>query len=208
MTQTMTKSTTGKELQTKVSAKQKAKKDAFAHATLSLLAAHGYADISLRLIAKETNVALGLLSYYFKDKNELLTYAVGLYKQGFIQELKTTFSADLPLEDITNNIIELLAKYLDEHADSHRLWYDIRAQAMYRPEFQSVVSEYENSMIQLIGMFMKQCGRDDDPLEFYIIFDGLFRYFLQQKLAGDDNSAELFRQRLTHLFNSHGFSAD
>ncbi len=204
----MTKSTTGKTLQTKVSTKQKAKKNVFAHATLSLLAEHGYADISLRLIAKETKVALGLLSYYFKDKNALLSYSITLYKQGFIQELEATFSADLPLEDITYNIIELLAKYLNENADSHRLWYDIRAQAMYRSEFQSVVSEYEDSMIQLIGMFMKQCGRDDDPLEFYIIFDGFFRYFLQQKLAGDDNSAELFRKRLTHLFNSHGFSAD
>ena len=205
MTQMITKGTASKKFRTSDSAKQKAKKDAFAHATLSLLAEHGYADISLRLIAKETNVALGLLSYYFKDKNSLLSYSVALYKEGFIQELKASFSADLPLEEITNNIIELLVKYLDEHAESHRLWYGIRALAMYRPEFQKVVSEYEDSMIQLIKMFMKQCGRDDDPLEFYIIFDGLFRYFLQQKLAGDDNSAEHFRQRLTHLFSSHGF---
>ncbi len=122
----------------------------------------------------------------------------------------TLYQAGQPKASLAllEQILPLAREVLGDKHPQVAMGYDIRAQAMYRPEFQSVVSEYEDSMIQLIGMFMKQCGRDDDPLEFYIIFDGLFRYFLQQKLAGDDNSAELFRQRLTHLFNSPGFSAD
>ena len=41
-------------------------------ATLNLLAEKGYEAISMRKIAKEANVALGQLTYYYKTKDSFI----------------------------------------------------------------------------------------------------------------------------------------
>jgi AcrR family transcriptional regulator len=45
-------------------------------ATLSLLGRHGISGVSMRAVAREANVALGLVHYYYKDKTALIAAAL------------------------------------------------------------------------------------------------------------------------------------
>ena len=45
-------------------------------ATINLLSEHTYDEISMRKIAKEANVALGQLTYYYRTKENLIVSVV------------------------------------------------------------------------------------------------------------------------------------
>ena len=45
-------------------------------AALSLLSRHGISGVSIRAVAREANVALGLMHYYFEDKTTLIAAAL------------------------------------------------------------------------------------------------------------------------------------
>jgi AcrR family transcriptional regulator len=45
-------------------------------AVLSLLSQHGISGVSMRAVAREANVALGLVNYYYEDKTNLIAAAL------------------------------------------------------------------------------------------------------------------------------------
>ena len=49
-------------------------------ATINMLAQYTYDEISMRKIAKEANVALGQLTYYYRTKENLIVSVVENYK--------------------------------------------------------------------------------------------------------------------------------
>ena len=57
-------------------------------ATLNLLAEKGYEAISMRKIAKEANVALGQLTYYYKTKDSLIVLVVKEVLEAFYNEFE------------------------------------------------------------------------------------------------------------------------
>ncbi|MCS7006349.1 MAG: TetR family transcriptional regulator [Thermoleophilia bacterium] len=52
------------------------RRNAILDATLSLLARHGISGVSMRAVAREANVALGLVNYYYADKKSLIAAAL------------------------------------------------------------------------------------------------------------------------------------
>lgn len=55
---------------------EKDRQERILDATLSLLARHGIAGVSIRSVAREAGVALGLVNYYFDDKTGLVRAAL------------------------------------------------------------------------------------------------------------------------------------
>lgn len=55
---------------------EKDRQERILDATLSLLARHGIAGVSIRSVAREAGVALGLVNYYFDDKTGLVRSAL------------------------------------------------------------------------------------------------------------------------------------
>ena len=74
-------------------------------ATLNILARDGYEDISMRKIAKEADVALGQLTYYYKTKNNLIVAVVDEVLDMFYDGLKERVSSsEKKIEEIVNSI--------------------------------------------------------------------------------------------------------
>ena len=178
------------------------------HALLAL-AELGFARLNLREIATRSGVALGVIHYYFKDKKELLIYCVGLYKDAFIQNLEEQIASADNLAALKSQFITALAHSVEDQGHIHRLWYDIRAQALFDAAFHPVVDDHEARLIGVVQQLldkMRALGGQpemrEDPvaLDVYLILDGWFRYFLQQHLGGNPQASTLFRQRLEHLF--------
>ena len=61
-------------------------------ATINLLSEHTYDEISMRKIAKEANVALGQLTYYYRTKENLIVSVVKEVFEIFYDEFEENIS--------------------------------------------------------------------------------------------------------------------
>lgn len=188
---------------TRRSDRRNGKKRVLAEHTLSTLSQLGYARTSLRDIAEQSDVSLGVLHYYFEDKAELISTCVQLYKEDFLARLDANLAASGPPERVAARIVEGLVDSIENDAEKHRLWYDIRSQALFDDSFTDVVTELEQAMIDLCGRLLKRIDlAGHDPLDIYLRFDGLFRYHLQRRLNGDTAAPDDLRKALTVLVGS------
>lgn len=204
---TATKIVRLREEATRRSDKRNGKKRDLAEHTLSTLSQLGYARTSLRDIAEQSDVSVGILHYYFEDKTELISYCVQLYKDDFVTRLDAVLAASGSHQRIIERFIDGLVDAVETNAETHRLWYDIRSQALFDESFTGVVAELEHAMIDLCGRMLSRIAlAEPDPLDVYLRFDGLFRYYLQRKLMGDTSATNEFRAALSTLVGSLGAS--
>ncbi|HEY8711169.1 MAG TPA: TetR/AcrR family transcriptional regulator [Burkholderiaceae bacterium] len=187
------------------SGKQSDKKLELARHALSSLAELGFARINLREIAARSGVSLGVIHYYFEDKNELLICCVGLYKDDFIQMLDERIASAQSAGTLVSQFAGALEQAVAEQSHVHRLWYDVRAQALFDASFGPVVGDLEHRMVGVVQRLLDRVralgGRFDpggpaDATGAYVAIDGWFRYFLQQHIGGDTRASALLRRRV------------
>lgn len=164
-------------------AKREAKKTEIAISTLDALKQLGYANTTLRDIAAQSGMSLGSLTYYFTDKVELITYCVRHYKAEFIDRIEKSVTNAQGRDAVIEALAEELARSMTEDLPTHRLWYDIRSQAMFDPAFRPVVDEIENKLLETLTHAFKAAGGQDTggiPLG-YAMIDGVFRFLMQNR---------------------------
>jgi AcrR family transcriptional regulator len=115
----------------------------------------GYANVSLRDIARASGVSLGILHYYFASKEELLTEVITSYKDHFIARLEKEVLGGGAPEDWLERLLALLRQALQADWKMHRLWYDLQAQAMFHPVFREQVNLIRSRFIRLIERFIR-----------------------------------------------------
>ncbi len=199
MTKTKVSRKQGKPTENKT--KRESKKQELARHTLETLSTRGYANTSLRDIAEQSNVSVGVLHYYFEDKVDLISYCVQLYKDAFIARLDSSLLEDGDDDHILHQFIEQIIQSVQNEGKVHRLWYDIRGQALFNPEFQGVVDELEEALISLNERFLARVEIPDlSPRDLYFGVDARFRYFLQKYLAGNEQAVNELRVSLHEQF--------
>lgn len=186
----------------KSSTKSAEKKRELALHAISSLAELGFARMNLRDVAHRSGVSLGVIHYYFESKTELLIYCISIYKEDFISNLKKLIAEASDQEQLRHGLANNLATTVAQQAHLHRLWYDVRAQAMFDAAFQVAIEEVEHGLIDIFQKLLDKLAtlaipcREEDPLKLYITLDGWFRYYLQRQLQGDASAVEAFRERV------------
>lgn len=190
---------------TRKNRKRDEKKRLIAASALEALKQLGYANTTLRDIAAKSDMSLGMLHYYFEDKIELITYCVENYKAEFIHDLSGAIEQAQDRDALVSGFSDaLVASIIDDEA-VHRLWYDIRTQAMFDPLFRDVVSKIENALIEVVRAAFEKAGHDSlQDIEIrYALLDGVFRYIMQGQITGKQRSREeisaIFRQLLAQF---------
>ena len=169
-------------------AKREAKKRELAESAIEALKRYGYANTTLRDITAQSDLSLGMLHYYFENKEQLLIYCVRLYKEGFAADIGARIAGAETRESLFSSFAEGLAASIVEDAQTHRLWYDIRNQALFDPVFQPVVAEIEASLIGLVELIAGE-RTDGPPVPvLYGAVDGVFRHLLENQLVGSPRS--------------------
>ncbi len=162
--------------------KRNEKKALIADSALQALQELGFANTSLRDIAARADLSLGMLHYYFEDKAELIAYCVLAYKADFLAYLKSALDGSEGREAVIQRLAEALAASIFNDGPTHRLWYDIRNQALFDPSFRDTVNDIEQGLIEVLAQAWVQAGHDVgafSPL-LYSAMDGAFRYLMQQ----------------------------
>lgn len=185
-------------------AKRESRKTEIAISTLDALKRLGYASTTMRDIAAQSGMSLGSLTYYFTDKAELITYCVRLYKDEFICRIENAVRGRHEPDEILDSMAAELARSLTDDLSTHRLWYDIRNQAMFDPNFRAVVTEIENKLIQTLGLVLRAAAPQGkiSPMLGYAMIDGVFRILMQNTAEEPLDQVELtmrFRQTLDRL---------
>src|SRR6476620_6345989 len=110
-----------------------------ADSALLTLSELGYARTSLREIAQNSAFSHGVLHYYFRDKVDLITHCVRRYKAHCVERYDGIVTgADTP-EGLVRGVADGLAATLEQDALMHRLWYDLRTQALFEESFRADV---------------------------------------------------------------------
>ncbi|WP_282151971.1 TetR/AcrR family transcriptional regulator [Ruegeria atlantica] len=167
------------------------KRRELAENAIATIARAGYANTTLRDIAASTGVSLGKIQYYFPEKEGLLLYCVDLSVDRFTSQLNEILDAELSPREARGAYIELFAHSILNYAHLHRLWYDIRNQAMFDSQLRPRVADVEARFVAICDELGKKFAVDDvRGVEIYVMLDGAFRYYIQQSIAGMPITAE------------------
>lgn len=165
-----------------------------AEATLSTLAELGYARTSLREIAQNSEFSHGVLHYYFNDKVDLICCGVRHYKAICVTRYDGVVATASTREILLEGFCHKLAETMTTEAKMHRLWYDLRSQALFEDAFRDDVkvidASLENMVWRVATRYAALGNREVmiSKVALYAIFDGLFQKHLLLHLDGDQDA--------------------
>lgn len=176
-------------------------------ATLQTLAALGYARTSLREIAQNSAFSHGVLHYYFNDKTDLILCSVRQYKARCVTRYDAIVAeaTDAPL--LLQGFLATLGDTLRDEAPLHRLWYDLRAQAMFEAAFRDDVALIDKSLEKMVWNVIARLGdlagvapeALPAPSLAYAAIDGVFQQALLRHLEGDDQAVAALQRDVAAL---------
>jgi AcrR family transcriptional regulator len=179
-----------------------------AEAALETLAELGYARTSLREIAQNSKFTHGVFHYYFSDKIELICFCVRYYKAKCVTRYDQVVATAQTRDALLAGFLEKLGDTLRDEAPMHRLWYDLRAQALFEDAFRADVTEIDQSLEAMVWRIAKRFAELGDkqpavsPGALYAVFDGLFQKYLLKHLSGDPQAIPAFLDEVKTLLPS------
>ncbi|WP_243614648.1 TetR/AcrR family transcriptional regulator [Shimia aestuarii] len=186
-------------------ARREAKKRQITQSARRALVELGFANTSLRDIAQKSDLSLGMLHYYFDDRYDLIIHCVATYKDAFVGRARAALEPVQGRAQAIEAFAGALATSLAEDTMSHRLWYDIRTQAMFDDTFRPIVAEIEEDLIDVVRLAFDRAGHGETehaPVH-YAVLDGVFRFVMQGQ-SGDavrnlEDMKDLFRSVLSRF---------
>jgi len=181
-----------------------ARRQALATQATSGLAELGFARASMRELAQHCEISLGVLHYYFDDKDDLVMCCVRQYKDHFIDRYSSIVIDGGSGPELKTRISRALSNSLHESAVMHRLWYDLRTQALFDERFALSINEIDDSLAALtwnaVTAYARLTGSSVivTPAIVYATADGLFHRALRDLITGDTDAP----QRLAHEIES------
>lgn len=175
-------------------------------ATLQTLAALGYARTSLREIAQNSAFSHGVLHYYFQDKTDLILCSVRQYKARCVTRYDAIVKDAQDAAALQQAFLATLGDTLRDEAMLHRLWYDLRAQAMFEAAFRADVAKIDKSLEKMVWNVVARLaalagapGPLPSPALAYAALDGVFQQALLRHLAGDRKAIATMQQETAAL---------
>jgi len=181
-----------------------ARRQALAAQATSGLAELGFARASMRELAQHCEISLGVLHYYFDDKDDLVMCCVRQYKDNFIDRYNSIVIDGSSGPELKTRISGALSNSLRESAVMHRLWYDLRTQALFDDRFAASINEIDDCHAALTWKAVIAYAELTEsavivtPAIVYATADGLFHRALRDLITGDTDAP----QRLAHEIES------
>ncbi|MFT4136261.1 TetR/AcrR family transcriptional regulator [Microbacterium sp.] len=176
-----------------------------AEAALVTLAEHGFANTGLRDIAQHSALSHGSLHYYFEDKNDLVAESVWLYKSRCARRYEPILETATDADDFVARIADAMAATLRDDASMHRLWYDLRNQALFDEGFRDTIIRIDQLLQQMVWSIVQRhadlVGRTPciEPEPAYALVDGLFQHALIRFLRGERGAVDRLRRECAAL---------
>ncbi|MEI3152481.1 MAG: TetR/AcrR family transcriptional regulator [Eubacteriales bacterium] len=168
-------------------------RDKILEAAFRLLSKKGYANVSMRDIAAEAQVALGLLTYHFRTKENLFTALASKLVPTCFDDVVREMERGRNEEERMHLLSEYFKKILVERPDVMKIFLDFSIQAMWNRSFRFQVTYLFNKLAELIrdDVLSKKPSEDSPVLGKYgaeavskVILGSLYGTAFQVLLAG------------------------
>ncbi|WP_105617187.1 TetR/AcrR family transcriptional regulator [Vallitalea okinawensis] len=124
--------------------------DRILDAAYNCISNKGYANISMRQIAKEAGVALSQLHYYFGSKKDLFSAITRKMTNKYLVEFETHLKKGNTPKESLNALIEHFKSMIIESPHLLRLLYDLTGLALWSDTFSQLLSELFNQLSTMI----------------------------------------------------------
>lgn len=175
------------------------RRDLLAESALTTLGERGYAHTSLRDITANSPFTHGVVHYYFRDKTELITYCVRYYKARCVRRYDSVVEAATTAQDLVAGFADRLVETLVDEAPMHRLWYDLRTQAMFDAALREDVLAIDSSLEDMVWRVLRRYAELSErelavtSSDAYAMLDGVFERALLRHLAGQPDALTTLR---------------
>lgn len=115
-----------------------------------LIAERGYANVSMRDIAKEANVSLGLLTYYFITKDNLFTMLAAMLVGSIFDDVKADLDFKGDPKDKMNRIAHAFEKVLRTDKLRMRVLVEFMTQSLWNKSFRKQVAKLYDEVARIL----------------------------------------------------------
>ncbi|MFT7588369.1 MAG: AcrR family transcriptional regulator [Limisphaerales bacterium] len=156
------------------------KRDKIIKVSLQLFAKNGYDSTTIRMIAKDAGISLGLLYNYFNGKNEVLKV---IYEKSVVDVMRSFMvSEDIPTAELKfEHLLNQIFKSANKNLLFYKLFYSIRMQ----PSVQKLLSQQFSSLNSYIQANLEsiliELGYKDfetESLILYALIDGASNHYV------------------------------
>lgn len=161
-------------------------------AAYECLSTRGYANVTMRNIADEADVALSQLTYYYKSKEKLFTEVISKMASQYIREIETMMSTTVDLNEKIVSLTQYFKEMLRDKQKLLKLFIDFAAQALWIPSFREQVDSLFDSLTELIERFILDDSQAHQSMPNYsskaiakLILGALFGTSVQTLLSAD-----------------------
>jgi TetR/AcrR family transcriptional repressor of bet genes len=178
---------------------------ALATSALRTLGDLGYARTSLREIAQNSEFSHGVVHYYFDDKLDLIVYGVRQYKEACVRRYDGVVADSTTAEELADAFADKLVETLVDESPMHRLWYDLRSQAMFETSLRDAVllidKTLEDMIWRVVQRYADLAGHQPAvaPATAYALLDGLFQQALLAHVCGRKKALDELAERVREL---------
>ena len=127
------------------------------------------------------------------------------YKTGCAKRYDAIVDTARTPEELVAGFLDKLGETLRDEPHMHRLWYDLRSQALFEDAFRTEVLEIDQLLEDMIarvsGRLAELSGHSPSisRRSLYAVFDGLFQKHLLEYLQGDETAVDRLRAEVRAL---------
>jgi DNA-binding transcriptional regulator YbjK len=193
--------------------------NAILEATLLIIAAEGVSGIRHRLVAKRAGVPIGAISYYFKNKSDLIADAFMFYLEHTgeqVQKVRDEINnllnnrsrAELEIPEVRRSIANLLtdamANYVYEIKNQKTYLvvdHAFRHEAVRNSRLAELIAENDNRDIETFSRFFQRLGSDDPQADALMALSTYWHLCEESMISGDQRfSQERIREIIFHSY--------
>jgi AcrR family transcriptional regulator len=127
---------------------------------ISLFAQRGFASVGVREIAKEANVNIAMISYYFEGKVGILKSVLEEFFDQYSQMLKDAVDEGRSTEEAVRRLIGHMVDFVRENTELALVAYN--ELPLDLPELAEIKVEKITRMIGILSVFIKRFGLDPE----------------------------------------------
>jgi AcrR family transcriptional regulator len=173
-------------------------------AALRLIARDGLGAVRMRAVANEAGVSLGVTTYHFPSRGDLLMAAFSLHLSqtdaagaDFSERFGAAWRADaISLDGLTDAVVQLLSRFVHEERDSfiasHELTLELTRDPALASRVQDALSLHHRSVVQMV----EAVGSSEPELDADILSAALQGLALKWLARPNDRS---FKERLRRV---------
>lgn len=129
----------------KANSSQKILKTAF-----HCLSTRGYANVSMRDIANEADVALSQLNYYYKNKEGLFTEVIKVMIHQYLNDIEEKLKATIRMEEKMTSLVGYFNDLIRKKPELFRLFVDFTAQSLWLPTFAKQLKNLFDDLTEMV----------------------------------------------------------